>query len=89
MSAQPGHLSCTCRYCRTMRATGWARQLTGGHYLVRTARLTAELSGTNRRRAARDLVSAAEAFRASIKGTVHELTAAADPKHLPQWARLL
>ncbi len=89
MTDVPGHLGCTCRFCAQMRTeNAWHPGQAGGHYLVRAARLTAEIATSNRRREARQLVADAQQFVAGV-GSQHWFTGAYNPQHLAAWAARL
>lgn len=90
MNGLPGHTTCSCRFCIRMRNAGaWDKGAASAHYLVRAARLTAEIATNNRRREARRIVQNAQQFAASLNGTQHALTGRYAPRHLAEWAQLL
>lgn len=79
------HRTCQCRYCLSMRANTHTKELAGGHYLVRAARLLDELGSTNRRLEALRIVRAAQAFVAGLDGTANALPVKWQPRHLASW----
>jgi hypothetical protein len=90
MNGLPGHVTCSCRFCVRMRnANAWDKGAAGAHYVVRAARLVAEIATNNRRREARQIVQNAQQFAASLNGTQYALTGRYVPRHLAEWANLL
>ncbi len=90
MNLLAGHVTCSCRFCIRMRnANAWDKGAAGAHYVVRAARLTAEIATNNRRREARQIVQNAQQFAASLNGTQHALTGRYVPRHLAEWANVL
>lgn len=93
ISRSASYTQCPCRYCDAMRSSSgavdprrWQRDLAARHLVVSLAALQARLASSDRRRAARRVVTAA---RGVEQAAVPRLTGEDRPVHLDLWGDLL